>query len=485
MKEQKRLCSRRRFMGWSGLATAGLFATAGCGHLDLTRKNKPNVVFVFADQWRAQATGYGGDPNLQGMTPVLDKMEKESIHLVNAVSTCPVCTPYRASLITGQYPLTNGLFLNDLCLNPKAVSMAKIFTEAGYDTGYIGKWHLDGHGRSAYIPKERRQGFEYWKVLECTHNYNRSFYYDNDNPERKIWDDYDAFAQTKDAQSYIRNHAEDEKPFLLVLSWGPPHNPYETAPESYRKMFPADKVKQRPNVPSDFTSDLAGYYAHIAALDKSFGDLMNTIDECGLRNNTVVIFTSDHGDMIGSQGEIRKQKPWDESIRVPFLLRYPGIHNQARRLNFPIGTPDILPTLLGICDIKKPASIEGVDYSDVLKGGEEPTDHAALIECPSPFGEWERQRGGREYRGLRTERYTYVRSLAGPWMLYDNQSDPYQQNNLIDHPQYADLQRSLDERLSAALKERNDTFERGEVYIKERGYKVTTRGTVDYQQHDS
>jgi arylsulfatase A-like enzyme len=233
-------------MGWSGLATAGLFATAGCGHLNLSRKNKPNVVFVFADQWRAQATGYNGDPNLQGMTPVLDKMEKESINLVNAVSTCPVCTPYRASLITGQYPLTNGLFLNDLCLNPKAVSMAKIFTEAGYDTGYIGKWNLDGHGRSAYIPKERRQGFEYWKVLECTHNYNRSFYYDN-----------------------------------------------------------------------------------------------------------------------------------------------------------------------------------------------------------------------------------------------DNQSDPYQQNNLIGNPQYADLQRALDERLSAALKERHDTFERGEVYIRERGYKVTTRGTVDYQQHDS
>jgi arylsulfatase A-like enzyme len=484
MKKVKSM-NRRRFLGWSGLATASLFSTAGCGHLRDIGRRKPNVVYVFADQWRAQATGYAGDPNLKGMTPILDKMYGESIALENAVSTCPVCSPYRASLMTGQYPLTNGLFLNDLCLNPEAVSMGKIFTAAGYSTGYIGKWHLDGHGRSAYIPKERRQGFDYWKVLECTHNYNHSFYYANDSSEKLRWDGYDAFAQTRDAQQYIKNHADNEKPFLLLLSWGPPHNPYQTAPENYRKMFPQNKIQLRPNVEGDFSADLAGYYAHIAALDKSFGDLLRTIDESGLRDDTIVVFTSDHGDMLGSHGQIRKQKPWDEAIRVPFLMRYPAIHKTQRKLNFPMSTPDILPTLLGLCGIKAPLTVEGTDYSDVFKGAAEPQDHAALIECPSPFGEWERNRGGREYRGLRTERYTYVRSLAGPWLLYDNQIDPYQQNNLINKAEHAKLQRMLDARLTAMLKARGDTFERGEVYIEKWNYEVTSRGTVDYNKHNS
>ena len=292
------------------------------------------------------------------------------------------------------------------------------------------------------------------------------------------------FAQTKDAQSYIRNHAESDKPFILFLSWGPPHNPYETAPKSYRELFPKENIKLRPNVQGDFKGDLSGYYAHIAALDKSMGDLLDTIDSTGLRNDTIVVFTSDHGDMLGSQGMQRKQKPWDEAIRVPFLLRYPRLQDGGRELSFPMSTPDIMPTLLGLCNIKVPDTVEGADYSDVFKGGAEPKDHAALIECPSPFGEWERRKGGREYRGLRTERYTYVRSLQGPWLLYDNHSDPYQMTNLIGKPEHAALQKKLDARLIKLLKERGDSFERGEVYIAQRGYVVNERGTVDYRKHD-
>src|SRR5437764_6222260 len=130
---------------------------------------RPNVIFILADQWRAQAFGYAGDPNVR--TPHLDALERESLRFVNAVSNVPVCTPTRASILTGQRALTHGLFMNDAPLNPEAVTIAKVLGKAGYDTGYIGKWHVDGHGRSAYIPPQRRQGFEYWKVLECTHDY--------------------------------------------------------------------------------------------------------------------------------------------------------------------------------------------------------------------------------------------------------------------------------------------------------------------------
>jgi arylsulfatase A-like enzyme len=185
---------------------------------------KPNVVFILADQWRSQAVGYNQDPNVN--TPNIDKLSTESVNFSNTISGCPICTPYRASLLTGQYPLTTGLFMNDLCLSNKAVSMAKAYANAGYDTAYIGKWHLDGHGRRGYIPKERRQGFDYWKVLECTHDYNNSYYYEGDSKEIKKWNGYDAFAQTKDAIDYMKRREDKNKPFFLMVSYGTPHNPY-------------------------------------------------------------------------------------------------------------------------------------------------------------------------------------------------------------------------------------------------------------------
>ncbi len=236
---------------------------------------RPNIIFVFADQWRMQATEYARDPNVR--TPNLNSLAEESVIFTNAIAGCPVCSPYRASFLTGQFPLTHGVFVNDVHLQHNAVSIADAYKEAGYDTAYIGKWHVDGHGRSSYIPPERRQGFDYWKVLECTHDYNNSPYYSGNSDKKLYWDGYDAIAQTRDAQKYILNH-DDKKPFLLVLSWGPPHNPYETAPKIYRSMYDPEKIKLRPNVPEEMRqrakTDLAGYYAHCSALDACIGDLL-------------------------------------------------------------------------------------------------------------------------------------------------------------------------------------------------------------------
>jgi arylsulfatase A-like enzyme len=442
----------------------------------------PNVVFVLADQWRRQSTGYGGNRDV--LTSNLDKLAAGSVNLSNAVSGCPVCCPYRASLLTGQHPLTHGVFLNDLCLAPKGVTLAEAYAKSGYDTAYIGKWHLDGHGRASYIPKERRYGFDYWKVLECTHNYNRSFYYAADSKTRLTWPGYDARAQTDDARDYIRKHASGAKPFILVLSFGPPHNPYQTAPEKYRNLYKDKKLKLRDNVPpaakGRTAKELAGYYGHISALDACIGDLLATIDQAGIAKNTIFVFTSDHGDMLGSQGMTRKQKPWDESIMVPFLMRYPaGLGSEPRTINMPINTPDIMPTLLGLSGIKIPKSVEGVDYSAVLAGRAQPTNDAALITCPSPFGEWYRGQG-REFRGLRTRRYTYVRDLKGPWLLYDNQRDPQQLKNLANQAESGELQKRLDALLAGKLKAAGDDFLPGTKYIDKWGYKVNSRGTVPY-----
>ena len=130
---------------------------------------RPNVIFVFSDQHRAQALGYAGDPNVK--TPAMDRLAEEGICFTLAVSGMPVCCPYRATFMTGQYPHHHGVFLNDLCLTTEAKCIGQAFLEAGYDTAYIGKWHLNGHGRQNPVPAEQRMGFLYWKVQECTHDY--------------------------------------------------------------------------------------------------------------------------------------------------------------------------------------------------------------------------------------------------------------------------------------------------------------------------
>jgi len=444
-------------------------------------RKRPNLVYVFADQWRAQATGYAGDPNAH--TPQLDALARTSLNFTHAVSGCPVCSPYRASLMTGQYWLTHGVFLNDVHLNDSAVSIAEAFTAAGYDTGYIGKWHLDGHGRSAFIPRERRQGFQFWKALECTHDYNHSAYY-ADEDRILFWEGYDAIAQTRAAQQYVREHAGG-KPFVLFLSWGPPHAPYETAPEEFRRLYNPAKIVLRPNVPEAHVEtarrELAGYYAHIAALDACLGELLETIASCGIAEDTVFVFTSDHGDMLHSQGEIKKQRPYDESIRVPFLLRYPrGLGLAGRELDTLLNTPDIMPTLLGLCGVPIPETVEGRDFSGALLRGETPEVDAALIMCPAPFGQWTREMGGREYRGIRTKRHTYVRALDGPWLLYDNEIDPYQGKNGCNLPEHAAIQAKLEALLAKKLEETRDLFSTSSEYITQWNYTVDETGTVPY-----
>ncbi|MBN1443773.1 MAG: sulfatase [Planctomycetes bacterium] len=443
---------------------------------------RPSILFLFADQWRAQATGYAGDPNVK--TPHLDRLAADGVNCPGAVSVCPVCSPYRATLLTGQRPLTHGVFLNDVQLPADRVTIAEVFAEAGYETAYIGKWHLDGRGRSSFIPRERRQGFRYWKVLECTHAYNRSDYFADENA-RLRWDGYDAIAQTKDAQAYLRERAKEDRPFILVVSWGPPHAPYLTAPETYRRMYDPESLVLRPNVPAEkekaVRRDLAGYYAHCTALDDCVGELRKTLEETGLEKRTILVFTSDHGDLLGSQGYYKKQQPFDESIRVPLLFRHPPLLAGGRKLPAPVSSEDLMPTLLGLCGVQIPEGVEGLDYSSYLRGGSDPSDGAALIMCPHPFGQWPRRIGGREYRGLRTARYTYVRDLKGPWLLFDNQADPYQMRNLAGVAEYAELQARLDAFLARRLRAAEDEFFPGMEYVRKWGYPVDASETVPYR----
>jgi len=481
----------KKYINLPGLILLFLAGLQSCTTSENRSPQPPNVIFVFADQWRAEAVGYAGNRDV--ITPTIDSLAQQSVVFHNAVATIPVCAPYRATLLTGQYPLTHGIFYNDKPLATEANTMGKIFKNAGYRTGYIGKWHLNGHANGEHpfaardkpVPRERRQGFDYWKVREVTHDYNKSFYFD-ENDEKHFWEGYDAFPQTDSAVGFIRNNRDN--PFLLVLSWGPPHNPYMTAPEKYLNMYDPEKLSVRPNVPEALQDSarkiLAGYYAHCTALDDALKTLLVALEEEGLADNTIFVFTSDHGDMLLSQGVLRKQRPWDESIMVPMLLRYPEKYGRKRiDVRKPIGTPDILPTLLGLAGIDIPASIEGVDISPGITDPARYPLEAAPIVLPVPFHEWQFMNGGREYRGIRTERYTYVKTLNGPWLLYDNETDPYQLNNLAENPAYADLKSSLDQQLNEFLTRQKDEFLPADEYMTQWNYTYDNKDSLRPQAY--
>ncbi len=443
-------------------------------------KTARNLIFVFADQWRAQAFGYAGDPNVS--TPNVDRFAAESLNFTNAVSGCPVCSPYRASLMTGVYPNRHRMMVNDRCLHElyEGPFLAECLRDAGYRTAYIGKWHIDGDGRNAFVPPERRLGFDSWKGFECNHDYQESHYYYGDDPRPHCWPGYDADAQCDDACRTLREDV-GESPFALFLSWGPPHNPFGSAPPEFEAMYDPEKIQLPPNVPEETADqarrELAGYYAHCSALDAAFGRLLDTISATGHDRDTVVIFTSDHGDMLGSQECFRKQKPWAESMRVPFLIRHPQ-GNGPGSDESPIDAPDLMPTLLSLCGAPIPDQVQGRDFSSIILDGGTSNVDEAILALYLPFHEWRYEDGAREYRGLHGRRFTYVRSLDGPWLLYDNQADPAQLHNLIDDPDYATSVSELDARLSARLQAIDDDFAPGAEIIRRERIPLDARGDV-------
>ncbi len=450
----------------------------------MTDHRPPNVLFVFADQLRACSVGYAGQEQVH--TPNIDKFAGEGAVFNNAVSLLPVCGPYRASLITGRTPLSNGAILNDIALKTSEVSVAHAFKAAGYDTAYIGKWHLDGPDRTAPVPPgPRRQGFDFWMGANFEHNYNHSAYTDNDGSV-KHWEGWDAEAQTNSAISYLDGR-DPHTPFCLFLSWGPPHHPYRLVPKHYLDQYDPAKIVGRPNCPDVPRDDLWGYYAQTTFLDDQFKRLVDALDWRGLSDNTIVVFSSDHGDMHGSHGVYKKQWPWSESLLVPFVLRYPGVVTSGSAFDTPISVIDVMPTLLGLAGVPVPDAVEGVDLSPFIRGERDDPPGSVLIMNPCPFSigdprgpdQYPDYNGMRlEYRGVVSDRYTYVRTIDMPWLLYDNKADPYQMKNLIDDPNLDDVRKDLEAQMQAHMDRIGDRFLDREAYYKEYDIVHDHRGKV-------
>ncbi|WP_236756991.1 sulfatase [Acutalibacter muris] len=453
---------------------------------------KPNLIYVFADQLRWNSLGCHGDALAQ--TPGIDAFSERSLELCNAVSGHPVCAPYRASLFTGKYTTSTGMVINEIRMNTNHRCFAHVLNDGGYETAYIGKWHmyaaeLGNHydPKNSYIPKgPDRLGFDgLFAGYNFHHNYyGAAAYYHLNSPEKHYVSGYEPDAQTDMAIECLKDLKEGEKPFALFLSLGTPHDPWvpENVPGEYLDRFrdteftlpenylpdndphADDWAKLSPRERKELTEWMRVYYAMTANLDSNISRLLEEIRRMGLDENSIIIFTSDHGELFGAHGRRAKNIFYEEAVRVPFFMRYKAAGLTGGSSDICLNTVDIMPTLLTMMGLPVPSEVEGQDYSKALlgQGGAEP--EGALMMGTGATAAWE---DGHEWRAFRTKEYTYaVYKSDGQELLFDNIHDPMQMKNLINAPGYAHIAEELREKMLAEMKKISDTFESSSYYEK-------------------
>jgi len=440
------------------LSRRGFLAAGLAGLSPAPCQRRPNILFFFPDQMRGEAMGVSGNPDLR--TPNLDRLAAQGVLFENTLANSPVCCAARAVMMTGKYAHRNGMIANDLRLRETETSLAEALAAAGYRTGFIGKWHLDGGPRlPGFVPPgPRRQGFQFWAANECSHRHFNNTYF-RDTPEPIQMDRFEPEVWTDLAIEFLRQQRNDARPFFLAVAPGPPHDPYG-APEHYMRMYDPAKLTMRPNwkqTPSTpGPKQIAAYYAAITAIDDQIGRLTEALEALGLAEDTIFLFSSDHGDMLGSHGLPLKRKPWEESIRVPGILRYPRRLAAGRRERILLTHVDFAPTLLGLCGIKVPVGMQGTDLSSVLLGKSRRVPDSAFFQI---FGPYLSGRVAEGWRGVRTERYMYARRQSGPWLLYDLEKDPYELKNLVEDRGAAALLGEMDAKLAAWMRRTGDSWE--------------------------
>jgi arylsulfatase A-like enzyme len=417
---------------------------------------RPNVLVVFTDQQRWDTVGAYGSP--LDLTPNLDAAAEDGTVYEQAISTQPLCSPMRASLQTGQYATTHGTWKNGIV--PEAeTTIAEAFGDVGYDTGYVGKWHLANAGTTP-IPEERRLGYsDYWRVadaLEHTSHPYEGLVYDGDG-DRVEFDGYRVDALTDMAADFIRRERDD--PFFCVLSHLEPHD-METyaAPEGYawRNRNPWVPPDLRDHAGhGDWYEELPDYYGICERIDETYGRLLDVLEETGQRENTIVVFVSDHGSHFRTRNDEYKRSCHESSVHVPLVVTGPGFEDGGR-IDSPVGLVDLPPTLLDAVGIEPPAAMEGASTMPLVSG--EATEAGWSDEVFIQISEAEIG------RALRTDRWKYSvydhgsdgssRPASDRYeerYLYDLHADPYERENLIGRPEYREVAERLRERLLEAI----------------------------------
>ncbi|MBN1491245.1 MAG: sulfatase [Phycisphaerae bacterium] len=448
---------------------------------------RPNLIYVFADQLRYQSCGYAGDTKAR--TPNIDTLASQGVSFRNAISGHPVCAAYRASLFTGKYTTSTGMVINELRMNPNHECIGHVLTRHGYETAYIGKWHLWANELgNHYDPKNSftppgpyRLGFDgFWAAYNFHHEYYKGYYH-TDSPAKIPVEGYEPDGQTDLAIDLINRYADGDKPFAMFLSIGTPHDPWDrnNVPPKYYDMFADEGDTPRFTLPSNYEAEddpyadswarykgrqrenilkmMRIYYAMTANLDWNVGRLLKAIDDAGIRNNTIVVFTADHGEMFGAHGRRAKNIFYEEAIRIPFLVRWPDRIAANTTTDVCLNTPDIMPTLLSMAELPIPAKVEGMNVSHCAFGTSGPEPEAAFMQNTGACAAWE---DGYEWRALRSKQYTYaIYRKDRKELLFDNQADPHQLRNLADNPMHGHTLNRFRDLLKKRMAELDDTFE--------------------------
>ena len=459
---------------------------------------KPNLLVVFADQWRNTARGLH---NPQSATPNMDRFAEEAFSTDQAVSGCPLCSPYRSELLTGRRAVHTGVFGNcmtgyDMCLSPEELCISQVLKESGYRTGYIGKWHLDSpelnsgsqplsgaEGWDAYTPPgKKRHGFEYWHAYNAWNDHLHMHYWEEDS-EKIFTNLWSPVYETDKALEFMERRKKE--PFAHFLSWNPPHPPFEKIPEKYYDLYRDLEPDYSPNVEGDRFDNQTGepgfksrkeldeaircYYAAVTGLDEQFGRIITWLKENELYDQTIVLLTADHGEHLGAHGYVGKHTWYEESINVPFMLSYPEKIPVGRN-DISMETVDIFPTLLGLMDITIPPSVEGRCLADWLICGKRPENEAVYSSAyisRDIFLEAYREKGldpkRSGWRCIRTPEYKYVIEKGylpedvPRYLLFNRKADPYEINPLISNsPWEHSLMAQMHRRLIKHLEETGD-----------------------------
>ena len=473
----------------------GILITTSCTTQKKTVSQKqPNLLIIMADQWRAQATGFDGKEAVK--TPYLDKYAKESLVLSQMVSNYPVCSPARAMLMTGQWPIKNKVYSNvnsasapfGVELQEAAVTWSDILKKNGYSNGYIGKWHLDSPYKP-FIPTsnnvgkvawnewtapEKRHGFDYWYSYGTYDVHNRPMYWDTNakRDEFHYVDQWGPIHEADKAIAFMKNEdgkiRKSDAPFSLVVSMNPPHSEYETVPENYYNLYkdiPLEDLLTDENIPpagtkggDQYRHDIKYYYANITGVDEQIGRILQGLKDQKLDENTIVIIMADHGNCLGKHSEVSKNNVYEESLRIPYIVNWKGRIEPRMDNTFLGSIPDIYPTLLDLMGMKKqiPVTIDGKSYAQYYLNGQGPKPSEQFILGAIISDNVDINSG---FRGVRTNDFklSYVKKNGkNELVLFDLKADPFEMNNIYN-PQHP-MVKKLTPVLKKYLKETGDAF---------------------------
>ena len=408
------------------------------------------------DQLRRQALSVYGDPNID--TVHIDALAARGVHFRNACSTYPICVPFRFTFMTGLYAHSRKVPGIEYRMSSAERTLADEFNDAGYETVYVGKWHLDGgHGRMGSalecgrtpVARDNQGRWQKWYGFELRNAPFDTYYFKDDDPAPRKIEEYQTDGLFEIGMDHLAREWSRDRPFCMVVSVEPPHDPFE-APDHLQAAWEAREIA----LPGNFEghsqeqrdrqiTDRQRYYAMVENLDHNVGRMTEFLRRQGLTDNTVVLFVSDHGELGGSHGLRGKQWPYEESVGIPVVVCDPRApHRAGASVADPICTEDFFPTLLGLAGIEPTAPADGSDLTPLIHGEVERLERAGvLLEFVAElreglsFHDW-------VWRGFRTARYKYTlkgdKFGAEPWQFFDLEDDPEERVNLLDSPAHAE-----------------------------------------------